>query len=131
VDEKSEAGQKDERTIVFDLGDLDSIAECKRELKAFAQAIWRDKVEYSSPVFRTLGVAAATTEEKDDFLEKITRQIDSVATDVSSLDATISFGDLDQIPSIAEDVSTLKDQVEKMREEISECVTALKKFAKR
>src|SRR5882762_4807305 len=61
---------KDERTIVFDLSDPDSVNDCKLELGKVVREMEKRKFEYSSPVFRVLGVAAATPEEKEDFLEK-------------------------------------------------------------
>jgi len=103
---------KDERTIVFDVNDLDSINSCKDELKKVVRAISKG-VKYSSPVFRTLGVDAATAEEKEGFFEKIAEQVESIATDVSSIDTTISFSDLDEISSI-------KDGVEEMDKTLAE-----------
>jgi prophage DNA circulation protein len=91
---------KDERTVEFDLNDIDSIEECKDEIRKYIRTISSGKVKYSSPVFRTLGVAAATAEEKEGFLEKIADQIDTIATDVSSVESTITMSDLDEIDTI-------------------------------
>jgi hypothetical protein len=99
---------KDERTIAFDLSDLDSARSCKEELNKFVRVILKGDVKYSSPVFRTLGVAAATAEEKEGFLEKIADQIDSLATDVSSIETTITMSDLDSIDSIKDTVEGLE-----------------------
>ena len=101
---------KDERTIAFDLSDLDSINLCKDELNKFVGVILKDKVQYSSPVFRTLGVAAATAEEKEGFLEKISDQIESIAADVSSIDSTILMSDIDKIDSIKDAVELIEKQ---------------------
>ncbi|HKQ44047.1 MAG TPA: hypothetical protein VJS47_01515 [Rhizomicrobium sp.] len=109
---------KDERTIPFDIKDLDSIKGCKDDLRKFSQAISRDKVKYSSPIFRALGVAAATTEEREKFLEDMVDKIDSIATDVSSLDTTITFSDVDQIGSIAEGVEAIRNQHEMLEASI-------------
>jgi hypothetical protein len=98
---------KDERTIVFDLSDPDSMEACRAELKKFVQTISKGKAQYSSPVFRTLGIAAATDEEKEGFLEKIADQVDSIATDVSSLESEIMMSDLDQIDSMKDKISEL------------------------
>ncbi len=101
---------KDERTIVFDLSDPDSISSCKEELNKFVDVILKGKVQYSSPVFRTLGVAAATAEEKEGFLERISDQIESIATDVSSIDTTIMMSDIDKIDSINDAVESIEKQ---------------------
>jgi hypothetical protein len=101
---------KDERTIVFDLNDLDSIKSCKEELKKFASVILNGNLEYSSLVFCTLGVAAATAEEKQGFLEKVADQIDSIATDISAIDTTITLSDIDSIDSIKDTVEALEKQ---------------------
>ncbi|SRR5579862_529795 len=98
---------KDERTIVFDLSDPDSNDECKRELKRYIAAIAGGRTEYSSPVFRTLGVAAATAEEKEGFLDTLADKVDSIASDVSSIESTLTLSDLDEIDSIKDDVETL------------------------
>ena len=105
---------KDERTIVFDLSDPDSNDECKKELKRYISAITGGKSEYSSPVFRTLGVAAATAEEKEGFLDTLADKVDSLATDVSSLasdvssiETTLTLSDLDEIDSIKDGVEAL------------------------
>ena len=71
----------------------DVISSCKEELNKFVDVILKGKVQYSSPVFRTLGVAAATAEEKEGFLERISDQIELIATDVSSIDTTIMMSD--------------------------------------
>jgi hypothetical protein len=101
---------KDERTIVFDLNDPDSLSTCKDELKKFVQTIVSGKVPYNSPVFRTLSLAAATPEEKAGFLQQMADQIDSIATDVSSLDSTLTMSDIDQIDSIKDSVEELEKQ---------------------
>jgi hypothetical protein len=98
---------KDERTIVFDLNDIDSITSCKDELNKFVGVILKGKVPYSSPVFRTLGVAAATAEETEGFIEKISDQIESIATEFSTIETAIAMSDIDEIDSI-------KDMVEAM-----------------
>jgi hypothetical protein len=101
---------KDERTIAFDLNDLDSISSCKDELNKFVEVILKGKVQYSSPVFRTLGVAAATAEEKEGFLERISDQMESIATDVSTIESTIIMSDIDQIDSIKDAVQSIVKQ---------------------
>jgi hypothetical protein len=113
---------KDERTVEFDLNDIDSIEACKDEIKKYVRTISSGKVEYSSPVFRTLGVAAATAEEKEGFLEKIADQIDSIATDVSSVESTITMSDLDEIDAIKD----LVVEVEKNQHDISRDVRNLR-----
>lgn len=118
---------KDERTIAFDLNDLDSIKECKDELKRFMDTILKGKFEYTSPVFRTLGVAAATDEEKEDFLEKMADKMDSMADDVSSLETTISMAEIDRIDSIADDVSSLKEQADQTAQNLDSISRDLKK----
>ena len=103
---------KDERTIVFDLGDPDSIEVCKDDLKKFVGTILQGKVQYSSPVFRTLGIAAATAEERAGFLDRVADQLDSIATDVSSLESTIAMSDIDEIDSIKDTVKELLESHE-------------------
>lgn len=101
---------KDERTIVFDINDLDSIKSCKDELKKSVQAVSAEKVAYRSPVFRALGVEAATSEEREKFFEKLVDQIDSLASNVSDIESTISYANLDQIDSIADGVDSVGSQ---------------------
>ena len=102
---------KDERTIVFDLNDIDSITSCKDELNKFVGVILRGNVRYSSPVFRTLGVAAATAEETKGFIEKISDQIEFISTDISTIESAITMSDIDEIDEI-------KDMVEAMEAEL-------------
>jgi methyl-accepting chemotaxis protein len=113
---------KDERTVVFDLNDIDSIEGCKRAIKKFVDAITGGKVPYRSPVFRALGVLASTAEERGAFLDKIAEQIDSIATDVSSIDSTLTFSDLDEIDSIKDSVSA----IEKSQDELARTLDAIK-----
>ncbi|MFZ1965097.1 MAG: hypothetical protein WAU78_16825, partial [Roseiarcus sp.] len=54
---------KDERTIAFDLSDPASIDDCKQQIAKVIKELNRHNFEYSSPIFRVLGVAAATDEE--------------------------------------------------------------------
>jgi len=88
---------KDERTIVVDLTDPDSVDDCKKELAKIIKETSRKAFKYSSPIFRVLGVAAATAEEKEDFLETMADQINAIATDVSSIETDISMLDVDDI----------------------------------
>lgn len=111
---------KDERTIVFDLSDLDSIKSCKDELQKVVGAILNGKVQYSSPVFRTLGLAAATTQEMEGFLEKVTDQLDSIATDVSSIETTLLVSEIEKIDSINDRVVEIESRGEAMTESIEE-----------
>lgn len=98
---------KDERTIVFDLSDLDSNKQCKDELKRTIASIMQGKVEYTSPVFRTLSVVAATAEEKEGFLETLADKVDGIANDVGSIESTLTFSDIDEIDSIKDGVEAL------------------------
>ena len=82
---------KDERTIVFDLSDPDLINDCKQELAEIVKEINRKKFEYSSPIFRVLGVAAATEEEKEGFLETMADQVNSITSDISSMETDLSM----------------------------------------
>jgi hypothetical protein len=100
---------KDERTIVFDLQDPASNDECKKELAKIIKIMSQRKFEYSSPVFRVLGVAAAAEEDKEEFLETMAGQIESIANDVSFIESNIS--------SIETDVSLL-DKKENELEDI-------------
>lgn len=119
---------KDERTIVFDVNDLDSVRVCKDELRKFVDAISIGKVQYTSPVFRTLGVAAATAEEKEGFLEKIVDQIDSIATDVSSIELSMMMSDIDQIESLKDSVSNLEKQSEQVEHRLDEIDRTLQRI---
>jgi hypothetical protein len=119
---------KDERTVVFDLKNIDSIEECKEEIKKIVQVIASGKVKYSSPVFRTLGVAAATAEEKEGFLEKIAEQIDSIATDVSTVESTITMSDIDEIDSIKEAVTELEKSQDKLVRDVHDVRDDIRKI---
>lgn len=109
---------KDERTIVFDLADPDSVNDCKLELTKVVKEMEKRKFEYSSPVFRVLGVAAATPEEKEGFLEKMADQIDTIASDVSGLETTLMMSDLDDIGDINSAIGDLKADVKKILERL-------------
>jgi hypothetical protein len=97
---------KDERTVVFDLNDIDSIEECRRAIKKFVDAIITGKVPYRSPVFRVLGVLASTVEERGAFLDKIAEQIDSIATDVTSIEKAQD--------ELARTLDAIKDEVDRI-----------------
>jgi len=103
---------QDERTIFFDINDLDSISNCKQQLAKIIKDINRKKFEYSSPVFRVLGVAAATQQEREEFLETIAGQIDSIASDVSNIELELSMADSDETPKklaqLAKDLYDIK-----------------------
>src|ERR1700730_15386374 len=80
---------KDERTIIFDLNDIASIDGCKQELTKNVKEIYRKGFSYSSPIFMVLGVAAATQEDKEDFLETVVDKIESIAADISSIETDV------------------------------------------
>lgn len=88
---------KDERTIIFDLKDFASIDGCKQELIRNVKEIFRKGFTYSSPIFRVLGVAAASEEEKEGFLETMVDKIESIASDISSVQLDIGMMDMDDI----------------------------------
>jgi hypothetical protein len=99
---------KDERTIVFDLLDPDSVEKCKNEIRKVVEAITSGKVPYHSPIFRALAIAATPPEEREKFLNQIAEQIDSIATDVSSIESTLTFSALDEIGDIQETVNSIE-----------------------
>ncbi len=70
---------------------------CQKELAKIVRETSRKSFKYSSPIFRVPGVAAATAEDKEDFLETIADQINSIATDVSSIETDISMLGVDDI----------------------------------
>jgi hypothetical protein len=123
---------KDERTIVFDLLDPESVDKCKNEIRKVVEAIGSGRVQYHSPVFRALAIAATSPEEREKFLNQIADQIDSIATDVSSIENTLTFSDIEEISDIKETVSSieknqsdmervlddLKDEVQKILDKI-------------
>ena len=55
-------------------------------------------------------MAAATAEEKEGFIEKISDQIESLATDVSSIETAIVMSDIDNIESINDTVKAIEKQ---------------------
>jgi hypothetical protein len=96
---------KDERTIIFDLKDPESMDGCKQELAKNVREMSKRGFTYNSPIFRVLGVAAATEEEKENFLETIVDKIESVAADVSMIETSIGSGDLDVVESTVDQLS--------------------------
>jgi uncharacterized protein Yka (UPF0111/DUF47 family) len=58
-----------------------------------------------------LGVAAATEEEKEDFLETIVDKIESVASDVSSLETSVDMMDFDEIESRVKQMNKDTDDI--------------------
>jgi acetolactate synthase small subunit len=113
---------KDERTIIFDLGDLESVEECKADINKVVQVIGRGKVQYSSPIYRALGLAAATAEEREAFIDTIAEQIESIATDVSSIETTLTMSDIDDLDGIGKNVTA----IEKGQFELAKDVNDLK-----
>lgn len=113
---------KDERTIEVDLGDIESVSECKQTLVKIIQVMSRKKFEYSSPIFRVLGVAAATEEEKEEFLETMADQIDSIATDVSSIDLNVMSVDEigDTVGKLSRDVYDIKLDIQKILDRLKQ-----------
>jgi hypothetical protein len=109
---------KDERTIIFDIEDLDSIDGCKRELAKNLKEIGRRGFNYSSPVFRVLGVEAATQEEREEFLETMADKIESIATDVSSIETGVALIDLSdvekEINEMAKEIYNIKMDIRKL-----------------
>jgi hypothetical protein len=116
---------KDERTIVFDLNDIDSIEECKGSIRKIVQVILGGKVPYHSPVFRALGVVASTAEEREAFIGKIAEQIDSIATDVSSIETTLGLSDIDQIDGIKDAVNSIEKMVDGLRDDVTQILSKL------
>jgi hypothetical protein len=109
---------KDERTIIFDIEDLDSIDGCKRELVKNIREIGRKGFKYSSPVFRVLGVEAATQEETQEFLETMADKIESIASDVSSIETDVAMIDLSDVEKdigqMAKEIYNIKMDVQKL-----------------
>lgn len=95
---------KDERTIAFDLSDVVSIDDCKQQLAKVIKEIARKNFEYSSPIFRVLGVAAATDEERETFLETMADQLSAIASDISGIETDITMADFDGIEKTVEEL---------------------------
>jgi methyl-accepting chemotaxis protein len=113
---------KDERTIVFDLHDPDSVNNCKNEIRKIVEAIDSGSVTYHSPVFRALSIAAAAPDERENFLNQIIEQIDTIATDVSSIENTLTFSDIDDLSDIKDTVG----EIEKNQAELERMISDLK-----
>jgi hypothetical protein len=106
---------KDERTLDFDIGDLRSVDECKSELRRITKEIAKPKFVYSSPVFRVVGVAAATDEERANFLETVADQLETIASDVSTIESEITTGAIDDIDK---DVRRMAKDIEEIKLEL-------------
>jgi hypothetical protein len=101
---------KDERTIIFDLKDVASIDGCKVELARNVKESFRKGFKYNSQIFRVLGVAAATEEEKEEFLETVVDKIESIASDISSIETDVGMLDFDDIEkNVSELVREIRD----------------------
>src|SRR5262249_10177787 len=124
---------KDERTILVDLSDLASIDGCKKEIARNVKGIFKRGFVYTSPIFRVLGVAAATEEEKEDFLETIVDKIESVASDVSSLETSVDMMDFDEIESRVKqtnkDTDDIKSDIRRILDKLSDHSKALTNIA--
>lgn len=82
---------KDERSIPLDINNLDSVNRSKDELQRVVEAMQRrGGVRYHSPIFRALGIAAASEQNKDDFLEEMAGQIDLIALNVDTIESNLS-----------------------------------------
>jgi hypothetical protein len=95
----------DERTITVDLKDIADIEECKKSLARNVKEIAGKRFKYSSPVFRVLGVAAATAEDKEDFLETMADKLEAIASDVSSIEMGITTSDIDDVEKKVQEIS--------------------------
>jgi hypothetical protein len=109
---------KDERTIAVDVTDLADIDECKKMLARNIKEIERKGFQYSSPIFRVLGVAAATAEDKEQFLETMADKIESIASDISNIETEMTMSDLDEIDKkvsqLAKDAYDMKLDIRKI-----------------
>jgi len=80
----------------------------------------RQNFEYNSPIFRVLGVAAATDEEREAFLETMADQISSIAVDVGSIEMGISgvdFSDIERaVEMLKKDLYDVKLDIRKILE---------------
>ena len=110
---------KDERTVVFDLTDVASIEACKIELQKIVKVVGRKSFQYHSPVFRVLGLAAATPEEREGFLEKISDQIESMADDVSNIEMNVTLLDVDGVEGQVESVKGAVGSVQKQMNDVA------------
>jgi hypothetical protein len=115
---------KDERTIELELADIESIEDCKQELAKIIKVINKPKFEYSSPIFRVLSLAAATEEEKEDFLENMSDRIESIATDVSGIEIELTGVDFDEIEK---GVADLNKDVYDIKSDIRQILDHIKK----
>lgn len=113
---------RDERTIELDLSDIESVNDCKQQLAKIIKLIQKPKFQYSSPIFRVLSVAAATAEEKEDFLENMTDRLESIATDISSLEIELTGVNFDEIENkvgdLSKDVYEIKSDIRKILEHL-------------
>jgi hypothetical protein len=96
---------RDERTISFDFADPADTDECKKNLARNVKEISRKGFKYSSPIFRVLGVAAATAEDKEDFLETMADKIETIASDVNSIEMEMSNSDLSEVEKKVQEIS--------------------------
>jgi hypothetical protein len=96
---------KDERTVELDITDLESVNDCKMSLAKIIKLINKPKFKYSSPIHRVLSVAAATAEEKEDFLENMADQIETIANNLSSVEIDLMGVDFDEIEKGVRDTS--------------------------
>jgi nucleoside 2-deoxyribosyltransferase len=119
---------KDERTVEFDLNDLDSVDKCKEILQKNLEWMKNKKFEYASPVFRVLGVAAATQQDKEGFLESIASQIDSLSIDVNSIEASI---DHLSVSDVSDDVEKLEETTRDISRDIYDIKLDIRKLLER
>lgn len=59
-------------------------------------------------MFRALAIAASPPGEREKFLDQIADQVESIAVDVTSIESTLMFADLDELTSIKESVDTIE-----------------------
>jgi hypothetical protein len=113
---------KDERTIPVDMTDPADVDACKKALARNVKEIERKGFTYSSPIFRVLGIAAATPEDKEDFLETLADKVESIATDISSIETEITMSDFDEVEKkvgeLAKEAYDMKLDIRKILERL-------------
>jgi hypothetical protein len=117
---------KDERTILFDLSDPDSLNYCKEEIVKTIKEMARKRFVYHSPIFRVLGIAAATDEEREKFLEQMADQIDSIATDVSSIETDVSLLSSVDLDDVEKDIKIISKDIYELKQDMRRVLEKLK-----
>jgi len=103
-----------ERTIFFDITDLNSVEICIRTISRFVEKIFLEKKTYMSPVANALGAALLARPRISDILDDIKDSVASIEADISLMEFTINSieGEVEDVKQVVDDIRMHIDDVD-------------------